>query len=188
MAKPKVQYFESPKAFRAWLRQNHRKADELHVGYYKKHTGKPSMTWPESVAEALCYGWIDGIRRRIDEDRYQIRFTPRRPRSKWSAVNVRMMAELEAAGKMTQAGRAVFAARPDPDSKGYGYESTEAVLDKGSQAAFKKKKSAWAFFEAQPPGYKKKMIGWVMTAKRAETRSRRLDQLIRSSDAKKRLM
>jgi uncharacterized protein YdeI (YjbR/CyaY-like superfamily) len=184
---PKAQFFKTPAAFRAWLRKNHRKATELQVGYFKKHTNKSSITWPESVAEALCFGWIDGIRRRIDDERYVIRFTPRRPGSKWSAVNVRLIAELEAAGKMTQAGRDVFESRPDPDSKGYTYDRPDAVLDKVSLRTFKKNKAAWAFFEAQPPGYCKKMIGWIMSAKKDETRHRRLDQLIRGSADGKRL-
>jgi len=186
--RPEAQFFETSAAFRAWLRRNHREADEIHVGYFKKHTSKPSITWPESVAEALCYGWIDGIRRRIDDERYVIRFTPRRPRSKWSAVNVRLVAELEASGKMTQGGRAAFEARTDPDSKGYTYERTEAILDKASLRTFKKNRAAWTYFEAQPQGYRKKMIGWVMSAKRNETKYRRLGQLIRGSAAQKRLI
>ncbi len=186
--KPEAQFFETSAAFRAWLRHNHRKADEIHVGYFKKHTSKPSITWPESVTEALCYGWIDGIRRRLDDERYIIRFTPRRPRSKWSAVNVRLVAELEASGKMTQAGRAAFESRTDPNSKGYTYERMEAMLDKASLCTFKQNRAAWTYFEAQPQGYRKKMIGWVMSAKREETKYRRLDQLIRGSAAQKRLI
>jgi uncharacterized protein YdeI (YjbR/CyaY-like superfamily) len=185
-AKPR--FFASPVAFRAWLKANHKKAAELIVGYHKKHTGKPSLTWPESVAEALCYGWIDGIRRSLDEDRYTIRFTPRRPRSQWSAVNIRMVAELEAAGRMTAAGRAVFNARPDPESTGYTHQKREAELDVASIKVFKKNKAAWAFFDAQPPSYRKKMAWWVVAAKQAETRERRLKKLILSSSAGKRLM
>ncbi len=142
--KPKVQFFDSSAAFRAWLRRNHRMADEIHVGYFKKHTSKPSITWPESVAEALCYGWIDGIRRRIDDERYVIRFTPRRPRSKWSAVNVRLVAELEASGKMTQVGRAAFESRTDPKSKGYTYERTEAIQKLFTKLAMPLPKFAFA--------------------------------------------
>lgn len=176
-----VTFFDSAAGFRAWLRKNHKKADELYVGYYKKHTGKPSMTWAESVAEALCFGWIDGIRRRIDDERYMIRFTPRRPRSKWSAVNVRLMAELEEAGKMTEAGRAVFRLRPDPDSDGYSYENVAFTLDAPHARAFKRNKRAWTFFENQPPGYRNKAIGWIMSAKKDETRARRLSKLIEAS-------
>lgn len=176
-----AQYFATPAAFRAWLRRNHNTETELQVGYFKEHTGKPSLTWPESVAEALCYGWIDGIRRRLDDDRYAIRFTPRRPKSKWSAVNVRLIAELEAAGKMTKAGRAVFDARPNPTSKGYTYERMDAVLNTVRLRAFKKRKAAWRYFKAQPPGYRRKVVWWVMSAKRDETRDRRLEKVIESS-------
>ena len=183
-----AQYFATPLAFRVWLRRNHKTETELQVGYFKGHTGKPSLTWPESVAEALCYGWIDGIRRKLDDDRYVIRFTPRRPKSKWSAVNVRLIAELEAAGKMTKAGRAVFDARPNPTSKGYTYERMDAVLDTVRLRAFKKSKDAWKYFDAQPPGYRRKVVWWVMSAKRDETRDRRLEKLIEGSAAGVRLM
>lgn len=182
------QFFSSPAKFRAWLKKNHKKAGELIVGYHKKHTGKPSLTWPESVAEALCFGWIDGIRRGLDSESYTVRFTPRRPKSKWSAVNIRMVAELEAAGKMTAAGRAVFEARPDPESKGYTAAKKDAALDEASIKVFKKNKAAWEFFEAQPPGYRKNVSWWVVTAKQAETRQRRLAKLIEASAGKKRLL
>jgi len=180
-------FFDSPDAFRAWLRVHHKKSDELLVGFYKKHTGKPSMTWPESVAEALCYGWIDGIRRRVDDDAYSIRFTPRRRGSKWSAINVKMVAELEASGKMRKAGRDAFNARPDPSSGGYSYEREKARLDAARLARLKKHKSAWGFFESQPPGYRKLMAHWVMFAKKDETRDRRLARLIEASAVGKRI-
>lgn len=185
IAKP--QFFRSPAAFRAWLKKNHRKAPEVIVGYYKKHTGKPSLTWPESVAEALCYGWIDGIRRSLDGDRYTIRFTPRRAKSKWSVVNIRMVAELESAGRMTAAGRTVFNARPNPESKGYTAAKKDATLDEVCIRTFKKNKAAWKFFEAQPPGYRKNVAWWIVTAKQAETRERRLRMLIEASVARQRL-
>jgi len=187
MHKKDVTFFDSPAAFRAWLKKNHKRACELHVGYHKKHTGAPSMTWAESVAEALCFGWIDGIRRRLDDDSYTIRFTPRRQTSTWSAVNVRLMAELEEAGKMTEAGRAVFQARVDPDAPGYSYENTDYTLDAARVRTFKKNKPAWRFFEAQAPGYRKKVIGWIMSAKKDETRDRRLATLIDESANEKRL-
>lgn len=187
MAKSKPMFFESPAAFRAWLRVNHKKADELHVGFYKRHTGKPSLTWPESVAESLCYGWIDGIRRRLDDDRYTIRFTPRRKGSNWSAINVRMVAKLEAAGKMSKSGRAAFEARPDPKSKGYTSGQSDATLDAARRRVFKKNKAAWAFFEAQPPGYRRTAFGWVMAAKKEETKDRRLAKLVQVSAAKTRI-
>jgi uncharacterized protein YdeI (YjbR/CyaY-like superfamily) len=171
-------FFDSAAAFRAWLRRHHKTAGELQVGFHKKHTGKPSLTWPESVAEALCYGWIDGIRRRIDDEAYTIRFTPRRKGSRWSAVNVRMMAELEAAGRMTAAGRAAFEARPDPNDKGYTYEKKNAEFDAARLRAFKSNRAAWRFFESQPPGYRRNAIYWVMSAKQDATRNRRLSRLI----------
>jgi uncharacterized protein YdeI (YjbR/CyaY-like superfamily) len=185
--KGKPQFFDSPAAFRAWLQKHHKKAAEVHVGYFKSHTGKASMTWPESVAEALCFGWIDGVRRRIDEDCYTIRFTPRKKGSKWSAVNLRLTKELEASGKMSDAGRAALAARKDKDSKGYSYEQRQADLDEGRIQRFKKNKTAWVFFEAQPPGYRKKVTWWVMSAKQDDTRDSRLARLIASSAAGKRL-
>ncbi|HRW56026.1 MAG TPA: YdeI/OmpD-associated family protein [Phycisphaerae bacterium] len=180
-------FFKTPAAFRAWLKKRHKTKDELLVGYYKKHTGKPSMTWPESVAEALCFGWIDGIRRSIDDTSYMIRFTPRRKTSRWSAVNVRMMAELEAAGKMTAAGRAIFQARKDPADAGYATKHHDAEFDKPRIAAFRKHKAAWKFFHAQPPGYQRRIRHWIMSAKRDETRDKRLATLIEKSAAGERL-
>lgn len=186
-----VQFFETPAAFRAWLEKYHKKAAELHVGFFKTHTRKRSITWPESVAEALCYGWIDGIRRRLDDDCYVIRFTPRRRGSKWSAVNIRMVAKLVAAGRMKDAGRAAFEARPHktgPKSKGYSYERKEASLDRVRVARFKKNCSAWAFFQAQPPGYRGKAVWWVMSAKHERTRERRFARLLECSAAGARLL
>jgi uncharacterized protein YdeI (YjbR/CyaY-like superfamily) len=183
----RVEFFETAAAFRAWLRRNHTKATELQVGYYKKHTGKPSMTWPESVAEALCYGWIDGIRRRLDDERYTIRFTPRRPGSSWSAINIRMVAELEAAGKMTRAGRAAFEARVGAGSAGDSPRTKPIGLDARRIREFRKHRAAWRFFESQPPGYRKTASWWVMSAKREETRDRRLAKLVRCSAGRERI-
>jgi len=183
-----LHFFRGQAEMRAWLRANHKKAAELHVGFFKKHTGRPSLTWPESVAEALCFGWIDGLRRGLDEDRYTIRFTPRRKGSKWSAVNIRLVAELEAAGRMMDAGRAAFEARVDKDSPGYKAQKKDGALDAGRLRAFKKNKAAWAFFEAQPPGYRRAAAWWVMQAKQEQTRDRRLARLIEASAARKRMM
>jgi len=182
-----VHFFKTPPAMRAWLRKNHAKVVELHVGYFKKHTAARNITWPETVGEALCFGWIDGVRRRIDDERYTTRFTPRKRGSIWSAVNIRMVAELEAAGKMTDAGRAAFEARVEAKSKIYSYEQKEASLDKVRLRRFRKNKAAWAFFEAQPPGYRKKTLWWVMSAKRDEAKDRRFDRLVESSASGKRL-
>ena len=181
-------FFKSPSDLRKWFEENHATARELVVGYYRKSAGKPTITWPESVAEALCFGWIDGIRRRIDAESYTIRFTPRRPGSSWSAINVRMMNQLEAAGRMTQAGRAVFDGRRTPESPGYSYERHEAVFDDERLKRFRRNKAAWVFFEAQPPGYRRTITWWVMSARQEDTRDRRLAKLIVSSAAKKRVI
>jgi uncharacterized protein YdeI (YjbR/CyaY-like superfamily) len=188
---PNPHFFETPAAMRAWLEANHLKATELHVGYYKRHAVRdttPSITWPESIVEALCFGWIDGIRRTLDEDRYTIRFTPRRPGSKWSAVNIRNMAELEASNKMTDAGRAVFEARKDSESPGYKAQKKVGTLDEARLLEFKKNGPAWMFFEAQPAGYQKAAAWWVMQAKQEATRDRRLATLIEYSAAGKRVL
>jgi uncharacterized protein YdeI (YjbR/CyaY-like superfamily) len=187
---PDPHFFETPAAMRAWLEANHHRATELLVGYYRRHAvgeSTPSLTWPESIAEALCFGWIDGVRRTLDADRYVVRFTPRRPGSKWSAVNIRLMAELEAANRMTDAGRAIFEARKDAGSPGYKAQKKVGTLDEARLAEFRKHQAAWAFFEAQPPGYRKEAAWWVMQAKRDETRDRRLATLIELSTSGKRL-
>jgi uncharacterized protein YdeI (YjbR/CyaY-like superfamily) len=158
-----IQFFARPAAFRAWLKKNHTKENELIVGFHKKHTARPSITWPESVAEALCFGWIDGIRRSHSDESYTVRFTPRRKGSNWSAVNIRLIAELEAAGRMTDAGRAAFAARPNPESTGYAYTKRGGTLDAACLAKFKKRKSAWTFFEKQPPSYRNAVAWWVIS-------------------------
>ncbi len=183
----KATYFRAPAEFRRWLEKNHRTARELLVGYYKKQTGKPTMTWPESVAEALCFGWIDGIRRSVDGQRYTIRFTPRRPRSTWSAINIRLVKELEAASKMTDAGRAALAARVPEKSRVYTYEQRKAVrLAPALVKRFKKEKVAWAFFATQAPSYQKKAVTWVMSAKTRATRESRFARLLASAAAGKR--
>lgn len=183
-------FFETPRAMRQWLSKNHTTADELVVGYVKLHAVGDvarSITWPESVAEALCFGWIDGVRRRLDEDRYTVRFTPRRAGSKWSAVNLRLMGELEAAGRMTDAGRKVFESRKNPDSKGYKAQKKVGELDAARLQQFARNKIAWVFFQSQPIGYQKKLAWWVMQAKQDETRDRRMSKLIEQSAKKLRL-
>jgi uncharacterized protein YdeI (YjbR/CyaY-like superfamily) len=171
-------YFSSPAAFRAWLAENHAKASEVVVGFHRKETGKPSLTWPESVDEALCFGWIDGIRRSVDATRYTIRFTPRKPTSNWSAVNVRKMAELEQAGRMTDAGRAALARRREDKTAIYTYENKPKDLSPEYDRQLRAKAAAARFWDAQPPGYRKSMCFWVMGAKREETRQKRLAELI----------
>jgi len=185
-----VQFFETPQAMRTWLRKHHATAGEVVVGYLKSRTvrgGGRSITWAESVTEALCFGWIDGIRKRLDEDRYTIRFTPRRPESKWSAVNIRLIGELEAARRMTAAGRTVFAARRNPESKGYKAQKKVGEFDPARLKLFKKNKIAWEFFQAQPLGYRKKLAWWVIQAKQNETRDRRLAKVIEHSARQRRL-
>lgn len=179
-------FFAEAAEFRVWLTRNHRSATELMVGFYRVGSGKPSMTWPESVAEALCFGWIDGVRRRRDAERYTIRFTPRRKESRWSAVNIRLATELEAAGRITEAGRAAFACR-DPASAGYSYERRNAELGAVQVREFRRNKRAWAFFEGQPPGHRRLAAWYVMSAKREETRARRLARLVEASAAGRRL-
>jgi uncharacterized protein YdeI (YjbR/CyaY-like superfamily) len=176
MATADPTFFSSPAEWRAWLEQHAETADELVVGFWKKATGRPSMTWSESVDEALCFGWIDAVRRRIDDDSYSIRFTRRKASSTWSAVNVAKMAMLEAQGRMTEAGRAAFAQRTESRTGTYSYEQAEAVvLD---DAALRADPAAWAWWSAQPPSYRKVASHWVTSAKRAETRERRMAELV----------
>jgi uncharacterized protein YdeI (YjbR/CyaY-like superfamily) len=174
----KVTFFSRPADFRKWLRANHAKAAELWVGYYRKESGKPSMTWPESVDEALCVGWIDGIRKSLGPDSYTIRFTPRRPGSIWSAINIARVEVLTDEKRMRPAGMKAFAARQENKSGIYSYEQRRDQLEEPYAGRLKKNKAAWSFFEAQPPGYRKQIGWWVVSAKREETRVQRLDKLI----------
>jgi len=174
-------YFESPLAFRRWLEKHHESATELLVGFHKSHTGRPTLTWPESVDEALCFGWIDGVRRSVDDERYTIRFTPRRRSSIWSLVNVRRVAVLTDEGRMRPAGHRAFEARRDDRTGIYSAEQRHVELGAAETRRFKANKAAWRFFQSQPPGYRKTAIHWVTTAKKAETQARRLDTLIADS-------
>ncbi|MEP7009955.1 MAG: YdeI/OmpD-associated family protein [Acidobacteriota bacterium] len=181
-------FFARPADFRRWLAAHHAKESALVVGYYKLGSGRPSLTWPESVDEALCFGWIDGVRRRLDEESYAIRFTPRKPDSTWSAINIRRMAELIAEGRVQPAGLAAFEKRSEKKSAIYSYEQREAAaFDAGFERRFRARKAAWTFFAAQPPGYRQLSTYWVMTAKREETREKRLEKLIEVSEAGKRI-
>jgi uncharacterized protein YdeI (YjbR/CyaY-like superfamily) len=184
----KPRFFATADHFRAWLEKHHASATELVVGFHKRHTGRASMTWTESVREALCYGWIDGIRRSLGDDSYTIRFTPRKPSSNWSSRNVRHVEELMRAGRMAPAGLAAFEARR-PDRTGvYSFERRHpARLEPAQEKQFRANKAAWKFFESQPPSYRKTAVHWVVSAKREETRSRRLAQLIEDSAAGRRL-
>ncbi|MCA1710803.1 MAG: YdeI/OmpD-associated family protein [Actinobacteria bacterium] len=178
MATP--EFFASPADWRAWLEQHAAVESELLVGFWKKGTGRACMTWSESVDEALCFGWIDAVRRRIDDESYSIRFTRRKTSSTWSAVNVAKVAGLEAAGRMTDAGRAAFAARREDRTSTYAYEQGEVVLD---DAPLRSDPAAWAFWSAQPPSYRKVCAHWVTSAKRPETRAKRLAELVQDCAA-----
>jgi uncharacterized protein YdeI (YjbR/CyaY-like superfamily) len=177
-------FFATPAAFREWLAAHAATEPELLVGYWKVVTGRPSMTWAESVDEALCYGWIDGIRRSLGDEAYTIRFTPRRAGSRWSAVNVRRVPELVAEGRMTPAGLAVYEARRD--AVGYSY-GADAALSPEQEAALRAVPGAWEFWERQPPGYRRTVAHWIANAKRADTRERRLATLVADCAAGRRL-
>jgi uncharacterized protein YdeI (YjbR/CyaY-like superfamily) len=182
-------FFETPADFRAWLTKNHTSATEIGVVFHKKDSGKPSMTWSDAVDQALCFGWIDSIARRIDDTSRVQRFTPRKPKSNWSAVNIKKVAELTAQGLMAPAGLAAFARREEARSSVYSYENRHlAALDAEREAKFKARKKAWTFFAKQPPAYRQTAIYWVMNAKREETRSKRLARLIEVSAAGRRLL
>ena len=184
----KPTFFAEPADFRAWLEENHERASELLVGFYKKATGRPSITWPEAVDEALCFGWIDGIRRSLGDESYTIRFTPRKARSTWSAVNIEHARELVAEGRMRPAGLAAFEARSDDRSAIYAYEQRhDAKLAPDEEREFRSNERAWAFFVAQPPSYRKTALWWVVSAKREETRARRLRTLVEDSSDGRRL-
>lgn len=181
------QFFDSPGAFRQWLASQHAEAKELLVGYYKIKTGKPSLTWEQSVDEALCYGWIDGVRRSLDEERYTIRFTPRQAGSIWSNKNMASMERLIAAGRVQPASLAAYAARRQDRSGMYAFEQDMTEFGDALEARFRAAPAAWDFFTRQPPGYQKTMRHWVSSAKRAETQLRRLERLMEASAAEERI-
>ena len=184
----KPTFFRSQAAFRAWLTTHHATTTELLVGYYKKGCGKPSMTWPESVDEALCFGWIDSIRRSIDEHSYSIRFTPRRQTSAWSAINIERVRVLCAQGRMKEAGLKAFSRRSEAKSGVYSYEQAEtAALEREEESRFRRNQSAWKFFEAQPPRYRHLAIWHIVSAMKPETRRARLARLIEASGNRQRL-
>jgi len=183
-----VQFFETPAELRAWFEANHDSAGELWVGFHRKRSGMPSLTWPQVVDEALCFGWIDSVRHGLDETTYANRLTPRRRQSTWSAVNISRFEELERLGRVHPQGAAAFEARDEMRSHLYSYESRyPRVLDRDQEAALRSVPEAWEFFQAQPPGYRKLALFWVTSAKREETRSRRLDALIEHSKKGERL-
>jgi uncharacterized protein YdeI (YjbR/CyaY-like superfamily) len=178
----KARFFKSPEEFRKWLEANHSGPAELWVGFYKKGSGKPSITWPESVDEALCFGWIDGIRKSLDEDSYTIRFTPRKPRSTWSAVNISRAGELIRKGLMTPSGMAAFQARKENRSGIYSYEQRSVDLPEQYGKKFKANRKAWEYYQSRPVSYRKAVNWWVISAKREETRMKRLEKLMEDSE------
>jgi uncharacterized protein YdeI (YjbR/CyaY-like superfamily) len=174
-------FFESATAFRRWLESHHARSAALWVGFHRKSSGRKSITYREALDEALCYGWIDGLRKGIDEASYKIRFTPRRPTSIWSAVNTKRVGELEAAGRMQAAGLKTFRERDHKRAMLYSYERGTARFEPSQERAFKANRAAWTFFQGQPPSYTRTAMWWVVSAKKEETRGRRLAALIETS-------
>ena len=177
-------FFATPDELRAWLAEYHEARDELWVGFHKKATGRPSVTWPQAVDQALCFGWIDGVRKSLGDESYKIRFTPRKSRSTWSAINVRRYGELLAEGLVAPAGVAAFERRAEDRTAIYSYENRDkAVFEDEQEARFRADAAAWEWFQAQPPSYRRTATYWVVSAKRPETRERRLTRLIEDSAA-----
>ncbi len=184
----KLTFFPTPADFRAWFEAHHDKFHQLLVGFHKKDSGKPSITWPESVDVALCFGWIDGVRKSIDETSYTIRFTPRRPTSTWSAVNIKRVQQLEKMGLMHPAGLKAFAARSAKKSGIYSYEQRKSArFTREQQKQFRANKAAWEFFRSQAHSYQRVTTWWVITAKKEETRLKRLSILIEHSQHRRTL-
>lgn len=182
-----LKFFTSAAEFRKWLAKNHASAAELWLAFYKTHSGRPSITYPEALDEALCYGWIDGIRKSLDEISYTVRFSPRKPTSIWSLVNIRRVRELTELGRMMPTGLAAFAARDEKKSQQYSYENHLRKLGGAYEKQFRRNPRAWEFFQAQAPWYRRTASWWVISAKREETRARRLTTLIELSEKQERL-
>jgi uncharacterized protein YdeI (YjbR/CyaY-like superfamily) len=183
-----ITFFETSDDFAAWLGKYGADAKDLIVGFHKKGSKRPSMSWSESVDVALCHGWIDGVRKRIDEHSYQIRFTPRRPNSIWSAINIAKMRALQRGGRMQASGLSAFANRREEKSRIYSYEQQKkARLAAGDEARLRRHKAAWKFFEAQPPSYRQLVVWRIVSAKRPETKEARLAALIEACRERRRL-
>ena len=187
MQKELCVFFPTQKHLRKWFEKNHKKAEELRVGFYKVSTGKPTISWSQSVDEALCFGWIDGIRKRIDEESYCIRFTPRNPKSNWSTINIKKVEVLTKLGLMKPEGLRVFSLRKENKSKIYSYENPSVLFDKSYEKKFKQSKLAWKYFKSTAPSYQKITTRWVMSAKQEATRLKRLDELIRDCSVGKKI-
>jgi uncharacterized protein YdeI (YjbR/CyaY-like superfamily) len=183
----KVEFFDSKESFRTWLLHNHLIEKELIVGFYKVGTGRPSMTWSESVDQALCFGWIDGVRRSIDEISYCIRFTPRKPTSIWSAINIQKVENLTKAGLMMEAGLIAYKLRTEEKSKIYSHESESVKLSPIFENEFKQHENAWQFFTSQAPSYRKVTTHWIMSAKQEKTQLARLEKVINASENRTKL-
>jgi len=181
-------FFATADEFAAWLEMHGTRQTEFVVGYYKRGSRLPSMTWAESVDAALCFGWIDGVRKRIDEHSYQIRFTPRKPTSIWSRINIERARILKREGRMREAGLKAYAHRRENKSRIYSYEQQKtAALERADELRFRNAKAAWKFFEAQPRSYRQLVVWRIVSAKRAQTRERRLQELIKASSERRRL-
>jgi uncharacterized protein YdeI (YjbR/CyaY-like superfamily) len=181
-------FFTTAAEFAAWLEKHGANRTEFVVGYHKRASKRPSMTWAESVDAALCFGWIDGVRKRIDEHSYQIRFTPRKPTSIWSRINIDRARVLQREGKMREAGLKAYSHRREDKSRIYSYEQQKtAALERRDELRFRKSKAAWKFFEAQPPSYRQLVVWRIVSAKRPQTRERRLADLIKASQEQRRL-
>jgi uncharacterized protein YdeI (YjbR/CyaY-like superfamily) len=182
-----VKFFATLAELRRWFRANGSKKTELYVGFYRKDSGRSAVTYPEALDEALCWGWIDGVRKKVDDVSYTNRFTPRKPNSNWSLVNINHVARLTSEGRMQTAGIAAFEARK-PDRTGvYSFEQEKVAFDSAASKRFRTNKKAWTFWQSQPPSYRRLATHWVMSAKRAETRDRRLSILIEDSSNGQRL-
>ncbi len=176
-------FFEHPSEFREWLEEHHQSATEVLVGYFKVGTAKPSMTWSQSVDQALCFGWIDGVRKSIDKESYCIRFTPRKPSSIWSAVNIKKIEELTQQGLMHEAGLAIYNKRNESNTNVYSFEKQNVAFSSELEALFKLNTKAWKYFQSLAPSYQKASVNWVMSAKQQATQTKRLNMLIAESEA-----
>jgi uncharacterized protein YdeI (YjbR/CyaY-like superfamily) len=184
----KPTFFATQFEFRKWLEKHHKKETELLVGFYKVDSGKPSMTWSQSVDQALCFGWIDGIRKSIDKESYSIRFTPRKRTSIWSAINIKKIEVLTKAGLMTPEGLKAFSFRKEHKSKIYSHEKEPVKLSPNYEKQFKQNKLAWDYFMKQAPSYKKVMFHWIMNTKHEKTRQSRLEKTIKESEQQRRVL
>ena len=182
-----LKYFKSASAFRRWLEVNHARVSELWVGFFKKGSGKGGLTYAEAVDEALCFGWIDGLKKRVDDLSYTHRFTPRKPKSNWSRINIQHAVRLKKAGRMAPAGLKAYAAREPERSGAYSFENAPRKLPAADETQFKTDQIAWEFFLRQPAGYRRMAIWWVLCAKKPETRARRLGRLIAESRNERRV-